>query len=292
MRSVMKNLKPYDYHDTSIGNNSYEFFETVVKSKSDVNLKTYFMSNKSYIKPSHQLYDAKFSSNSLWKINKSDSLIFSKNNFKKLYSYSDNNIKKLRKAIQNLQGSAITHKCQYCTIGNHDTLDHFLPGSKYWEYIIHPLNLIPCCSDCNRRLSAKEDACLNLYLDILPTEQYLFVNITFNNNIPDFNYYLQNINMIDTVIFSKIEQHFKSLSLLERMKLAAIGRYKNFYNLVKSYSLCLDVSKMRDLTIISINNNKISYGHNHWEYVFQEALIKNQTFINLIYFSKKIEKIL
>lgn len=282
MRSIMKNLKPYDFHDTSIGNSSYGFFETVLNSKRDVGLKTYFQNNETIINSSHQLFDTKFANNLLSEINASNSSILVKDNFEKLYSYKNRNIKKLRLAIQSLQDNSSKHKCQYCTINNHDTLDHFLPKSKYWEYIIHPLNLIPCCSDCNRRLLAKEDSFLNLYLDILPTGQYLFVEITFTNNIPDFNYYLQNINGINPAIFSKIEQHFESLGLLERMKLAAIGSYDEFCTTVKGFLSYLNMIQIRDSILISINNSKISYGHNHWKYIFQEALINSQTFINLL----------
>lgn len=280
----MKNLNPYDYHDTRIGANSYAFFENVLKSKRNDALKTYFENIKPAIDASHQLYDNKFINNLLSQINESNSSALIKNNFEKLYSYKSNKIKKLRIAIQNLQDNSIKHKCQYCTINNHDTLDHFLPQSKYWEYIIHPLNLIPCCSDCNRKLSAKEDSFLNLYLDILPTAQYLFVNnITFAGNIPDFSFELKNVNnAIDSALYGKIKKHFKSLDLLERMKESAITEYKEFYNSIKVQLQHSNISNIKSCTLMTIQNNKISYGHNHWKYIFQEALINSQTFINLL----------
>lgn len=279
----MKNLKFYDYHDPSIGVTSYDFFETIFKSKRDVSLKTYFENNKTIVSILHQLFDTKFIDNALFEINESNNAIFIRSNFEKLYSYKNSKITKLRLAIQNLQDNSIRHKCQYCTINNHDTLDHFLPQSKYWEYIIHPLNLIPCCSNCNRRLSAKDNGFLNLYLDILPTEQYLFVNITFAGNIPDFNFELRNINnVIDAPLYDKIKQHFDSLDLLERMKESALTEYTEFYNLIKNQLKDSNISTISNLTLRSINDNKIAYGYNHWKYIFQEALIKNQTFINLL----------
>ena len=284
MRSIMKNLKPYDYHDTSIGNSSYEFFETVLKSKRDIGLKTYFQNNETIVNVSHQLFDTKFKNNLLPEIDESNGLIFIKDNFEKLYSYKNSNIKKLRLAIQNLQDNSTKHKCQYCTINNHDTLDHFLPKSKYWEYVIHPLNLVPCCSDCNRKLSSKEDSSLNLYLDNLPTEQYLFVNITFTDSIPNFDFELRNVNnnTINAALYVKIKQHFASLGLLERMKEAAITEYTEFYNSIKAQLQHSNISDIKSCTLIIIHNNKVSYGHNHWKYIFQEALINNQNFINLL----------
>lgn len=278
----MKNLKPYNYCDISIGTNSYAFFEVVFQSKRDTNLKTYFENNNTIIDFSYQLYDIKFNNNLLSEINRSNGLTFIKDNFEKLYSYKNSNIKKLRLAIQNLQDNSIKHKCQYCTINNHDTLDHFLPKSKYWEYIIHPLNLVPCCSDCNRKLSANENNSLNLYLDILPTVQYLFVNIIFSGNIPNFDFELKNVNNIINIdLYTKIKQHFSSLSLLERMKNAAITEYTEFYNFIKNQLNYSNINTIRDLTLHSIQDNKISYGHNHWKYIFQEELINNRTFIEL-----------
>lgn len=284
IRNIMKNLKPYNYHDTCIGNNSYEFFETIFKSKRDADLKTYFENNKTIVGDSHQLYDTKFKNNLLPEINQSNGLTFIKDNFETLYSYTNSKIKKLRVAIKNLQDITIKNKCQYCTINDHNTLDHFLPRATYWEYVIHPLNLVPCCSACNSKMSDKENASLNLYLDTLPTEQYLFVNVTFIGSIPNFDFELKNVNnnTINAALYVKIKQHFVSLGLLERMKKAALTEYTEFYNSIKAQLQHSNISNIKSCTLRTIQNNKISYGHNHWKYIFQETLINSQTFINLL----------
>ncbi|MDW3689198.1 HNH endonuclease signature motif containing protein [Cupriavidus sp. CV2] len=44
---------------------------------------------------------------------------------------------------------ALAQKCPLCGIGQVKTLDHYLPKSKYPQYSVLPINLVPACRDCN-----------------------------------------------------------------------------------------------------------------------------------------------
>jgi hypothetical protein len=56
---------------------------------------------------------------------------------------------------------------------------------------------------------------LNLYKDILPVEQYLFVTIT-NIKTIEAEFYLENKAGIDAGLFKRIENHYEGLELCER----------------------------------------------------------------------------
>jgi 5-methylcytosine-specific restriction endonuclease McrA len=57
-----------------------------------------------------------------------------------------------RRIYDSIMQSAPLGLCTYCQQGVPSTLDHFLPRSAHPSLAIDPLNLIPCCKDCNHRL--------------------------------------------------------------------------------------------------------------------------------------------
>jgi hypothetical protein len=62
-------------------------------------------------------------------------------------------------------------KCPFCGgIGHPRTLDHYLPKAKYPLYSVLPVNLVPCCRDCNTEKNSQAavsfgEQALHPYLD-------------------------------------------------------------------------------------------------------------------------------
>ena len=100
-----------------------------------------------------------------------------KKEFQSLYSYNKNPIKKLRYQVLTENGY-LNEFCPLCGVNLVNTMDHYIPQEDYPLFVVHPLNLIPSCSQCNGR---KSDTILengirkfwNAYLDIPPKDQYL-----------------------------------------------------------------------------------------------------------------------
>ena len=65
------------------------------------------------------------------------------------YSKPTKHLEELKQKIKSQQGHY--SYCPYCGISTSDSFDHYLPKSHFPQYCIFPLNLIPICSDCNRR---------------------------------------------------------------------------------------------------------------------------------------------
>lgn len=57
----------------------------------------------------------------------------------------------IKKKIILLQSNEFRDKCHYCGINMVDTFDHYLPKSLFPEYSVMPINLFPCCAQCNRK---------------------------------------------------------------------------------------------------------------------------------------------
>ena len=55
-----------------------------------------------------------------------------------------------RRVYDEILNAAPNSICPLCGIGIVRSLDHYLPQSKYPEYVVTPANLIPSCIDCNK----------------------------------------------------------------------------------------------------------------------------------------------
>ena len=102
-------------------------------------------------------------------------------------------------------------------------------------------NLLPACTTCNSHKNEnwKENnktLFLNLYTDILPNDQYLFVDlvITPNNIQPAFE--LRNVNNINPDFFELLETHYSRLHLPQRFKKESHKVISELTNLISGLS--------------------------------------------------------
>lgn len=83
-----------------------------------------------------------------------------------------------RRAYDDIMAAA-RGKCPFCGHNRVKTLDHFLPKNNYPEFSILPLNLVPCCRDCNSdgkrtaRPTGVEDQYLHPYYEDVTGIQWL-----------------------------------------------------------------------------------------------------------------------
>lgn len=80
------------------------------------------------------------------------------------------------------QGSKM---CPFCGISPTRTLEHYLPKAHYPDLSVVPLNLIPCCRDCNtEKHDAKTETIdkqnIHPYFDDFTQEQWLFADIIYD----------------------------------------------------------------------------------------------------------------
>lgn len=208
---------------------------------------------------------------------------------KELYSYSSTHFKQLRIDVLTLDGNRQLDTCQYCTIDSISSFDHIAPQSIFPQFSAHPKNLFPACAICNTKKGNawlnqnSELHVLNLYLDILPETQYLFVKIAKEDDSFSVSFFLENSKNICPELFQKIKNHYTTLNLLERMEYKASGIISEFENSVKSF-LDLKVSLKE---ILQASKNKViatskQTGVNHYKNVIELELCSNQDFENFI----------
>jgi hypothetical protein len=276
----MKTLKPYN-------GDSFQVHEQAVGNKHRGELKDRLIAINPLVKNQFDIYNSHFISISLGSLTSDAELAKSKDDLLTLYKYQSKIIRQVRENIRRQQVKTIISTCQNCTLDSVNSLDHILPKSTYPEFIVNPINLFPCCTTCNsHKLDVIEDDSgqkfLNLYLDNLPRIQYLFVNISLDENSDlDFTYYLENPeNKIPFDFFSVIENHYNKLHLFERFKLKSIEYLSELESKISAFRRRLSVEDIIiDLTT-AINEEKEAYGHNHWKCILESALINSHLFMS------------
>lgn len=276
----MKNLIPYN-------GDCFDIHQKAVDRKHKSDLKLRLESLNLIIKTDYTIFIEKFNENKLCKLTPNSSLKKSKNDLLTLYNYQSSVIISVRESIRKLQIRTIVSTCQNCTIDSANTLDHLLPKSKFPEFIVNPKNLIPCCSTCNsHKLNSINDNgtdfFLNLYLDKLPEEQYLFIDITLDKYSEiNFHFYLKNIdNKINTTFFDILTHHYTKLHLFERMQLKSIEYISELENIILGFKAYLSLDEIINILRNNIQINKKAYGQNHWKYILEERLLNSPLFID------------
>lgn len=125
--------------------------------------------------------------------------------------------------IKTIQPAGQLKYCPYCQTTLGKTEDHYLPASRFPEFSVHPLNLIPACSTCN---STKGDdwldhaGCrqyLQLFIDAIPTVDFLRVELITAPGVRSVGarFELLQAGMPDEN-WQLIESHFRKLNLIFR----------------------------------------------------------------------------
>ena len=206
--------------------------------------------------------------------------------FQDLYDYRLSVLAKYREKLSRDNGGR-TATCPICEVNSANTLDHYIPQTEYPLYVVHPRNLIPCCSECNgHKLGNVLDENKNrfywdAFIDIQPTVQYLFCTVTAEGNgLLKCDYDIVKGD-IDSRTWSIISKTFNDFRLKER--------YREQAKVV--------VNELRDKIITPIRDSNISLAEsiriakifftssqniNNWEFVTEKALLASDHFKNVV----------
>ena len=120
--------------------------------------------------------------------------------------------------------------CPYCGIGSPMELDHYLPKSKFPQFSIFTLNLVPSCERCNKYgkgsnfAQNKGEQILHPYLDhsLYYDSRWMSANLE-NNGTDDItiNYYTDPPDSWDSVYKDRVKTHFCTFNLQQRYSTSA-----------------------------------------------------------------------
>ncbi|MEK6495313.1 HNH endonuclease [Myroides odoratimimus] len=244
---------------------------------------------KTQVSDRYREYDREFLSNSLENISNSTFVNDDKANLIGCYSKKT---KALNTLILNIREAQVGNICQYCGIDSDDSIDHYLPKEDFSEFSVKPLNLIPCCLRCNqlkeqywKNKKTLKRGIINLYLDDICLDQYLFMNLKFEPTSKVFSaeFYLENRTSIDTNLFDIISSHYKKLDLLDRYRKKFNSVYTSTLSSFRKNSDYLGKpSKIKGFLLNETEALAEDLGSNNYKVVIKKALASNNTFLNQI----------
>jgi hypothetical protein len=271
----MKNIKRY------LGDN-LTFHKSIVSDSLNKGVhQNNLLQNEHIIASKYADYKIKFDNNDLLSIDAYGFNGEDKENLLKLYSSKRKSIIELKKKLTTNEFKQRINTCPNCTIETVASLDHFIPKDEFPEFSVNPINLIPCCSTCNSKKTVnwKCDQYLlfiNLYSDIIPKMQYLFVDITSKT---EFNFIIKNENNIDIDLYKVIESHYNRLELQQRFK-------ENSDEVISE--LDIQISSFKDLIsdeneLLKVIKNHYSKkeeldGINNWKIVLIKAMLNSAVY--------------
>ncbi|MBJ7570898.1 hypothetical protein JG789_06730 [Bacillus halotolerans] len=186
-----------------------------------------------------------------------------------------------RKVYESILSNTTHNLCPYCSHRDVKTVDHYLPKAKYISYAITPLNLLPCCSDCNKdKLDShsliEENMLIHPYFDDISQIDWLECRVIENSWPISFAYEVSD-DITDLILKSRIMYQFKLLNL---GKLYADNATREFNKRVKSLLKEYN-SNPSNKALDFINDNLESYLYdnpNSWQTKLFKALKKSKWF--------------
>lgn len=269
-------MKKVDFADKE----AFEFYkEIVAKKSSNANL----LAIEDDVEQSYILYKGNFQSNTLHLLQPLIASNGNKNDLKELYSLRKKAFRELFVELTTDSSNRRDMLCPNCTLSDCSQLDHYMPKSLFPEFSANPHNLMQCCSICNQKKSGiwlrnGQAVFLNLYLDELPKEQYLFVRIHMDNEIPSFVFYLDKPKGIVQNLFDRIKSHYEQLGLCKRF---AEKSDSVISELITEYAATLETpitsENFWELKRKSATLERVKKGYNYWKSVLVLACCDNSS---------------
>lgn len=122
--------------------------------------------------------------------------------------------------------------CPFCGHRTVSTLDHSLPKVAHPAFAVTPINLIPCCKDCNHAKGTQSPATeeaqlLHAYYDDVTADRWLYAEIV-EGSPPAARFYVETPDDWADMIAARVENHFTKLGLA---KLYASQAGRHFQNI-------------------------------------------------------------
>lgn len=278
----MKNLNVFN-------GNTHDFLDDVVNSKRNTLDDPTYKERLAILTPNVKLcfntFDIAHNANNHISLVPHGYVTPDKDDLLKLYNPKAKKLVTFKNTSTTVLDNRASTVCQYCTINSANTLDHIVPKTEFAEFAVNPKNLLPACSECNgykldRFKNNNDRLFLNLYTDILPTIQYLFVDIQIINGLVEADYRLSNMNNINVQLFSIIESHYDKLHLFRRFKSKTNTITSEMINSITSAVGVLSKETFIKITLDKINKDKLLHGNNHYKLILEETLINNNAFID------------
>jgi len=260
-----------------------EILTSCISNIENTNLKDNIESNLQVFETSYQKYNEKGESGALSDFNIHNDIlgIITVDNMKFLYKKMSTKGQPARVHYDKIiHSSKICPICGYRTSG---TLDHYLPKTKFPIFAVNPLNLVPCCRDCNSNkltdVPVPDMETLHPYFDNVEEYRWLFAKVDGWKNEISFNFFVEKPNSMSYELFNKVQYHFSAFQLSELYSIVATTELGDqIYLLKKLYEL--GGPTIVKTQLLEFYNSAQQNHLNNWKSAMYEALADSEWFCN------------
>lgn len=266
----------------------------VVTSKADTikgspnTTKTNLLNLEQQISARYNVFENAVANNTLFNLNEDINLIRHKDDLLSCYTGRTAKVKVIFKTITDAQPQRFLKRCPYCGITLPKTYDHYLPETKFPEFSVHALNLIPCCGTCNQTKNndwknATHRTFLYFYTDTIPNTNYLHISLSHNiaASTISAHFSIQRPANIQNNVWDILKSHYDKLSLITSYNEYANDEITEIFNVCVSH-LRYGGNQLSNFIKDLVSTEEFLYGLNHWRVVLMKALASNNHFQTLV----------
>lgn len=175
--------------------------------------------------------------------------------------------------------------CPYCGYGHASTLDHYLPKTKFPQFSVLPLNLVPACKDCNTGKSSAivttiDDQDLHPYFDHqhFITEQWLYANVVQTSPV-SICFFVNPPDHWDDISKNRVRAHFKHFNLASRYAVESSSQLASLKGILARYTRQVGQESVRQHLIIEAESS-FEQHVNSWQTAMYQALAASEWYCN------------
>jgi hypothetical protein len=115
-----------------------------------------------------------------------------------------------------IRGASLFGRCPLCAQRDVGTLDHYLPKTSFPEFAVLPINLLPCCFDCNHSKhehvpAAASEQLFHPYFDDWNHLELIRAAIEVGETV--YAEFLVNVDALPPGVADRATEHFETLEL-------------------------------------------------------------------------------
>jgi hypothetical protein len=261
-----------------------EVFIECISTVDNSQLKQDYTDCQDIIENAEEEFDEKFPLYEIHQIPQNLTILggIGKEEMKKVYTYRMVKIGMPGNKYYNILKSLAPHgKCPLCSVRGVDTLDHYLPKSKYPIFAVTPVNLVPACTPCNigKRISFptnEAEQTFHPYYDNVQSESWIKAKVIQTNPI-SFDYFVDCPNTWVQIQKNRAKNHFDAFNLNELFSSHANEELRGVkLHLQKLFNLHpgLLVEHLTDSY-----SSRLELGINSWQSIMYFSLLNDNWFI-------------
>lgn len=201
------------------------------------------------------------------------------------YNKGTKPLKDLKRRIEQNQSRSAQSRCFYCGISHPGPFDHYMPKRKFPDLAVHPLNLVPCCTECNQ-LKGGEWAVgggrstIHPYSDPEPRHRFLHLDINQrpSSTSSGMTFRISKPGAMNDEEWEVVRRHFETMKLIKRYNKASSSEFDELFDCCMSLQT-IDTGEISRFVRDRATRLLDEFGYNYWRGVMYETFAQHRGFL-------------